>query len=36
MAAADKPLESALANRLNDVLWDVERRSIDEPESTDD
>ncbi len=30
MAAAESPLESALASRLNDVLWDVERRSMDE------
>ena len=30
MAAAGGPLESALAVRLNDLLWDVEKRSIDE------
>ena len=29
MAAADKPLESALAALLNNLLWDVERHSID-------
>lgn len=29
-AAAQFPMESALAIRLNDLLWDVERRSMDE------
>jgi len=30
MVAAETPLEGALAARLNDLLWDVERRSMDE------
>ena len=29
-AAAQFPMESALAIRLNDLLWDDERRSMDE------
>ncbi len=33
-AAADMPLESALALRLNELLWNVERRSIDESMSS--
>lgn len=28
MAAADCPLQSALSNQLNDVLWDVEKHSL--------
>ena len=34
--AADSPLESALALRLNDLLWNVEKRSMDESMEEED